>query len=404
MKNKNLTKTLTLLFLITYTVSYITRINLGAVVVEIEKVGAFSRKVLSMAVTGSCITYGLSQVISGMAGDRFSPKKLVFLGLLATSCINLSIPFCTSPGPLIILWSANGFAQAFMWPPIFKLMVSHFKGNDYKTSAVTISWGASLGTIVVYFAAPILILFFNWKAVFLFSAICGFIMMYFWNRSCIDVDTKGNTTQVQEKTDNSRVLLTPIMIGVLLSIILMGMLRDGIQTWMPTYIDETYNLGSGISILTGVLLPVFSVICTFIASKIYVKKFTNPVLCSFFAYLFGLIATLLLFFFTGKNAAISVFSSALLSGAMHIVSSMLTAMVPQFFHNNKRVTTISGVINASAYVGSAISSYAIAYFSKLFGWTFTTLSWIAIALSGTVLCMVLTKPFEKRYIKKGNLC
>lgn len=404
MKNKNLTKALTLLFLITYTVSYITRINLGAVVVEMEEVGAFSRKFLSMAVTGSCITYGLSQIISGMAGDRFSPKKLVFWGLCVTSCINLLIPFCTKSVLLIVLWSLNGFAQAFMWPPIFKLMVSHFKDSEYKKAAVTISWGASLGTVIVYFVAPLLISFSGWKTVFFFSASCGFIMMYFWNRLCVDVGAVTTEKKEQIKTDNSRVILTPIVLGILLSVALMGMLRDGIQTWMPTYIDETYNLGSKISILTGVFLPIFSVICTFFASRIYVKKFNNPVFCTFFAYLLGLISTLLIFFFTGKNAAVSVFGSALLSGAMHIASSMLTAMVPQFFKNHKRATTISGVINASAYVGSAVSTYAIAYFSKLYGWNFTTLTWIAIAGFGTVLCLVLTKPFTKKYIKKGNLC
>jgi len=79
-------------------------------------------------------------------------------------------------------------------------------------------------------------------------------------------------------------------------------------------------------------------------------------------------------------------------------------MVPQFFRNHKKVSTISGTINAFAYVGSAISTYLIAYFSKLYGWNFTTLTWIVIAVSGAVLCLVLTKPFGKKYIKKGNLC
>jgi len=403
-KNKNLTKTLTLLFLITYTVSYITRINLGAVLVEMEKSSFFSRNFLSMAVTGSSITYGVSQIISGMAGDRFSPKKLLFLGLLVTSCINLAIPFCTSSFLLIVLWSINGFAQAFMWPPIVKLMVTHFKNDEYKKAAVTISWGASLGTIIVYFTAPLLISFSGWKAMFFFSALCGFIMMFFWNRICVDVDTKLNQAENTEKRETGRVLLTPIMIGVLTAIVLMGMLRDGIQTWMPTYIDDTYNLGSKISILTGLLLPVFSIVCTFFASRLYVTRFTNPIFCSFFAYLLGTISTLLIFFFTGKNAVISVFGSALLSGSMHIASSMLTAMVPQFFRNHKKVSTISGTINAFAYVGSAISTYLIAYFSKLYGWNFTTLTWIVIAVSGAVLCLVLTKPFGKKYIKKGNLC
>lgn len=404
MKSKNLTKTLTLLFLVTYTVSYITRINLGAVLVEMEKTSSFSSNFLSLAVAGSSITYGISQIISGMAGDRFSPKKLLFLGLLVTSCINFSIPFCSSSLLLIILWSVNGFAQAFMWPPIVKLMVTHFKNDEYKKAAVTISWGASLGTIIVYFMAPVLISFSGWKTMFFFSASCGFMMMYFWNRFCVDADKKTESPLTPEKTESGKALSTPVMIGVLVAVALMGMLRDGIQTWMPSYIDQTYNLGSKISILTGLLLPIFSIVCTYIASRLYVSRFTNPIFCSFFAYLLGTVSTLLIYFFTGKSAVVSVLGSALLSGSMHIASSMLTAMVPQFFRNHKRVSTISGTINTFAYVGSAISTYAIAYFSNLYGWNFTTLTWIGIAASGTVLCLILTKPFAKKYIKKGNLC
>ena len=47
------------LFMLTYMISYITRINYGAVISEMERATAFSKSLLSMAVTGSFITYGL---------------------------------------------------------------------------------------------------------------------------------------------------------------------------------------------------------------------------------------------------------------------------------------------------------------------------------------------------------
>ena len=75
-------------------VSYITRINYGAVISEMVDQTGLSRAVLSMALTGSFITYGTGQIISGICGDKFSPKKLVFYGLSLSIGMNLLIPFC----------------------------------------------------------------------------------------------------------------------------------------------------------------------------------------------------------------------------------------------------------------------------------------------------------------------
>ena len=66
---------LALLFSVTYMVSYLTRINYGAVIVAMETATGFSQSLLSLAVTGSFITYGVGQIISGVLGDKFSPKK-----------------------------------------------------------------------------------------------------------------------------------------------------------------------------------------------------------------------------------------------------------------------------------------------------------------------------------------
>ena len=66
-----------LLFAITYMVSYITRTNYGAIVSNMVEQTGYTKDLLSMALTGSFITYGTGQIVSGILGDRFSPKKLV---------------------------------------------------------------------------------------------------------------------------------------------------------------------------------------------------------------------------------------------------------------------------------------------------------------------------------------
>ena len=73
------------LFSLTYFVSYISRINYGAIISEMETATNISRSLLSMAITASFITYGTGQIVSGIIGDKISPKKLVGIGLIVTA-------------------------------------------------------------------------------------------------------------------------------------------------------------------------------------------------------------------------------------------------------------------------------------------------------------------------------
>ena len=53
------------LFMLTYLVSYVTRINYGAVIAEITKAEHIKNSLASLALTGSAVTYGTGQLISG---------------------------------------------------------------------------------------------------------------------------------------------------------------------------------------------------------------------------------------------------------------------------------------------------------------------------------------------------
>lgn len=395
--NRKEVSRLTLLFAITNMVGYITRINYAAIIAEMESATAFTRSMLSMAVTGTFFTYGAGQIVSGICGDRFSPKKMVSCGLIVSVVMNLLIPICNNPYQMLIVWGINGFAQSFIWPPLARLMAALLSAEDYKKTITQVSWGGSFGTVAVYLLSPLLISCFGWKSVFLFSALCGIIIIYLWNRYSYEADNVCQKSDTRPGENRKAPIFGGVMIGIMLAIVFQGMLRDGVATWMPSYISETYRLSNGISILTGVILPLFSVVCLQFATILYTKKLTNPVLCAGVFFAVGAAAALAILLFSGKVAAFSVLFSAVLTGCMHGVNLMLICMIPSFFEKQGSVSTVSGVLNSCTYVGSAISTYGIALLSEKAGWSSTLLVWLAIAIAGTVICLLCVKPWRRKF-------
>ena len=124
-----------------YFVSYITRINYGTVLLKLS-IQKESRKMsASMAVTGSFVTYGVGQLISGWLGDRIKPRYLMFIGLMISAGMNICVPLFSRPAEMLVFWCINGFAQALMWPPMVRLLSDYLDQDTYKKSCVWVSWG-----------------------------------------------------------------------------------------------------------------------------------------------------------------------------------------------------------------------------------------------------------------------
>lgn len=392
---------MTLLFVTVYMVSYITRINYGAVIADMVIETGFSKSMLSMAVTGSFITYGTGQIVSGICGDRFRPKMLILLGFIVTVIMNLLIPICKNPVQMTAVWCVNGFAQAFMWPPLVKIMATVFTIDDYNTACINVSWGSSFGTIIIYLLSPVFITFLGWKSVFVFSAVCGIIMAIIWQKFCVDVAVERKVETVKQEKQSVG-LFTPLMLSVMLAIVLQGMIRDGVTTWVPSYLCETYNMSSASSILSGVVLPIFSIVCHQVAGRLYKNILPNPIKSATLFFFVGTLFSVMVMIFNGNNAAVSLISSAVLAGCMHGVNLMFTCMVPSFFRKTGNISMVSGVLNSCTYIGSAISTYGIARVSEVFGWNSVIILWGAIAIAGTIVCIAGISPWKKSFGEKAE--
>lgn len=400
---------LTLLCAAVYFCSYLTRLDYGAVMVEMVRAEGFSRVDASAALTGLFITYGFGQLISGYLGDRVKPQLLIFFGLIACGLMNLLIPFCPSPAWMTVVWSVNGLAQAMMWPPLVRIMSQHMTESEYKVATVHVSWGSSLGTIVIYLMIPLLLKVSSWRGVFYCAAAVGMGMAVFWmaryGRVERTLPLQEQAAPAEEPGDAGKsggglralMPLLAIMMGV---IICQGTLRDGITTWMPTYLADTYHMENGKSILTGVLLPLFGMVCYQIVLWMNRKLVKNELQCAAIIFGVGLVSLLALRLLHAHSFALSVLILAFAVASMHGVNLIMTSMTPKYLAGSGKISMISGLLNACTYIGSALSMYGVALIADRFGWTVTESLWCAVALLGTLCAAACVPKWGK--LRKGQ--
>ncbi|MBR0343269.1 MAG: MFS transporter [Oscillospiraceae bacterium] len=378
---------ITLLFVLTYFASYLTRVNFAAIISGIEDATGYSKASLSLCVTGLFICYGIGQIVSGYLGDVLRPKPLVFMGLLSSSICNLLMPVCRSTFSMVFLWSINGFAQAFLWPPIVLLLTVILDEHKYRDAVMAVNTGGSIGSVFIYLISPMLMMFFSWKSVFVFSGIIGLIMSILWMRYCPSVSTTVSNPQKKPLRDAEGKSLFPVeMYLILLAIVLQGALRDGASTWMPSNIEETFHLNGKLSILSGAVLPMFSTIGYKAALQIHTRWLRNPVKCASLLFVLGSVTAAALTIFSDINAFLSVFLFTLLSGLMHGINLMLVSLLPSYFGRMGVVSTVSGLVNSCTYLGSALFTYGVGASVDYIGWEWVTGIWCAIACLGALTC------------------
>jgi len=419
---------LTFLTAAAYFASYMTRINYKAVLAEIMNSEGYSKEQASLALTGLFITYGIGQLISGKLGDIFNPKYLMCGGLVVASATNIILPaFSGNLTVMVIVWCINGIGQAFMWPPIVKTLANFLSPDDFVHACIKVSWGSAFATIALYLLSPVLISVASWKVLFYICAAIGLggAVLIFLSISKLEKKyPNAGKLQPEEnpegdnKAADNRPPVMPKRIYwffaiLLVGIILQGMLRDGVDSWMPSYIRDTFDLGTSVSILSGVVLPIFTLISYQVATFAYEKILKNEMTCSaaFFTLAAACSGLLLLvrrlFPESSGFSAVTVASIllfAVIVSSMHAINTMFTCLVPRQFRKFGNISWISGLTNFATYVGSAVSTYGFAALTQNFGWDETILSWVVISAAGVAVCFIGLKPwlnFLKKHVNKN---
>ena len=381
-----------------YFTSYITRKVYASTMIEIIRDLAFTNEGAGLVNTALFITYGTGQIVSGVLGDHIAPHKLIFIGIVTSSVCNLLMPFCPAVGAMTALWAVNGFCQALFWPPLVRMMAEHLTGDDYSRACVTVSVGSSLATVCIYLTSSLFIALSGWRLNFYIAGGFGLIVSVVWlvltsRLEKAERTAKTETTETDEnkpsmeKLPFGKLVILSGLIPICVCIILQGMLRDGLDSWMPTLIADTFDLSSALSTLSGVVMPLFAMLAFKAADRL--QKWVGHEMKTT-ALLFAIAAVLavLLYFLYDCNVFLSVLLIASLTGCMHGINLILITWVPAYFARYGRIATFSGILNAFTYIGSALAMYGFGALSDKLSWQATIVSWLVIAGAGIVLALL----------------
>lgn len=393
---------------IAYFSTYICRLNFSIVTPELVKNSVLTEPQIATVSSAFFICYGAGQLFSGILGDKVFPRILVFIGTFTAALSNILIFFfCGSHTALALLWGLNGIVQSLVWSPILRIAGDYFDKTDREKFGTDISTTVTLGTLASYGIGLITMLLLPWNYVFLTCGVCTLLASAFWIAETGKLKLYKNTETGKNNKPRSDLSTKQFIklfaisgcIIMLLPIAIHGTLKDSVTQWMPTLFTDKFNLGTDISILLTMILPVINVSGAYIAKAIN-KKLHN-VLKTALVFFAVTIPFLVLLRFIGTSSSIfALVCLAVVTTCMHAVNVMFITMVPLHFEKYGCVSTVGGIFNSCAYIGCGMLNLAAGnILNDNSSWNRLFLFWVlicAVAIILTAACSVIWKKFTLR--------
>lgn len=389
---------------ITYFSTYIGRLNYSAGLTEIITSEGFSKGQAGMIGTAFFIAYGAGQFVSGFLGDRLAPKKMVFTGLMVSGFCNLAMAGVKSPELMAAVWCVNGLFQAFIWSPMIRLMYEYYKTETRMKACVSLNSSVPIGTMAAYGLTALVIWLSGWRAMFVLAGAVLTVTSLFWITGMKRVERyaaeSGKMTGIPSgEPDRSAkaavnwksLLIQSGFLFLMMALFVQGALKDGVTTWVPTYISETYGLSAIMAITSTMVIPVFNLLGVYMASFANLHWFRNEVRTAGAFFVVSAAAIMVLRLVSGRSMAVSFLMLALATTAMMAVNTMLIAVLPSYFGVIGRASSVSGLLNSSVYAGGAVSTYGIGALSVALGWNATIVIWFLMAAVSAAICFLTVR-------------
>ena len=397
-----------LLVFVAYALIYMTKNCYSAAMASIVDAGVMTKSQTGLIAAAFYLVYAPFQIVGGIAADKYSPSKLIIIGMLGAGVCNLLVYFVEGYVAMIIIWSLNAVLQFGIWPSIFKIVVAELAPEDRMRGIFFINFSSSFGLLLSY---GIAIFISEWKLNFLVSAITLFLLTavffavykYLSRYMVDDTETLRTKTKSTALISGKELFALLFKAGIPLMLIVgmaQSMINLGVKALAPTMLMESYEAVSpALANALNIILVVASPVGLCVSRLSFFKKFSEPLVIScFFAVM---LVPLFVITLIGKlPVGIIVVALAFLmittSG-----TSIFFSYIYKKFEKYGSVATLSGLFNCMSSLGIVLANYVFARIADSFGWEITTVCWL-VFIAAAFLLMLISVPiwhrFEKKYL------
>ena len=395
---------------ILYALVYMTKNCFSGALADIVAEEALTLTQASIISGSFYLVYTPLQILGGVFADKYSPEKLITVGLLGSAAANAVMFFSQNFFVLLICWCFSAAIQFSLWPAVYKIISSQLVRSDRTRMVFFMSFASSGGLLITYVVSALIP---RWEYNFAISAAVlvalAVVLLLFCRHlnPLIKKDRPESASEVarDEKKHTvglTRLLLASGCIAMLGVVLLRQMVENGTKTLSPTMLSQSYasispmlgNLLNTLIILAGIA---GTVILRFIVFPRIIK---NEILCI-------LILSALTLPFTVLLRFVGTLPPFLIVIALMAVSLLLTPTHLLTQHYNLHFTkygmngTVAGILNAAASLGIVLQFFIFGPLAESFGWPTVTAIWIGM-VALTVLCAALAlRPF-RRFTENGS--
>ncbi|PKU25726.1 MFS transporter [Telmatospirillum siberiense] len=181
MFRKPTTPTIVLLLLcLMYFITYVDRVNVGTAANAIKTEFQLSNTELGLVLSGFAYPYALFQIFGGWIGDRFGPRRTLFVCGTIWAVSTMLTGLATGLLSLFIFRLALGFGEGATFPTATRAMQSWVAdGRRSFAQGLTHSF-ARLGNAITPPVVAALIAALNWRGAFIALGLCSLLWVIVW--------------------------------------------------------------------------------------------------------------------------------------------------------------------------------------------------------------------------------
>ena len=350
------------------------------------------------------LVYGIFQVFGGFAADKYSPSKLIIIGISGAILANVIIYLYPVYPVIMGAWMFNAIVQFGIWPSIFKIISTEFKEDMRATGLFWFPFTTSVGLAMSMLVASYVK---GWLNSFLVSIVSLTAVLVMWiigygliSRKMVrEGILKTHTSAPKHPTkvaDLKFVILKTGLLAIVIVSFFRTMVDNGVKMMTPVMLMESYSaIPAAIATRMSVILVVFSAIGVFTTGLVRSRITTNEVKGALYL-LVPTVPVLIFALFVGRIHYLIVLGClsitvALTNGIMPLMGSFAAMR----FNAYGRGGFVSGIINATAALGNIVASYVFARIAEIAPWNRVVFIWIIGMVVSIILCFSILSLWNK---------
>ncbi|MBQ8511747.1 MAG: MFS transporter, partial [Clostridia bacterium] len=391
-----------------YLISYLGRSDYSACMLTILTETGAARATAGMVSSVFALFNAVGQVVSGFIVKKYSPVRVIGVELFTVALINLFFPIADSFVIMALLWGINGAMQSTLLCGTTQIFAHTLREPYLSRGVVLLNTIGAVGGMFNYLLSWFLIRFANWQSVFFTVSTLLFVLGLLW---CVFMPKLTKTEPAAAAASETKKSAPALSIGkqltlygtvyVILGAFFVGLLRESVSLWIPSYMNEVFGFSNSLSTILTVFVPCLQACGALLGGRIgrSVRNLHYPAGAAF---TLSAVCLLLIRLCGSANVVLTILLFVINAICMTGALTFLLSLFPIRYFGKGQVAVLVGIINFSVHMGDFLASSGIGWFSQISGWNVTFVILSSAALLAAVLCIAGGYVCQKQDTKSGE--